>query len=250
MNKLSNGATIIVVDTNEKFHTLEDWELAIGNNDYIGTPELQKELISIRGRNGVLDISEALTGHQNYTSREISITLGGIRSPEHWDYVISTLRNKINGRIIKLIFDNDPKFYWQGRCEISGFDRMRSLGTFELTIPNADPYKYTVQAFNEDWVWDPFSFTEESVTTMKKTHTITSETKIIIPKGYRPVVPVIEVYSIATYLTVRKNENGRIINLKMGENEIPQIMVNGSEETTLIFNGSGEFAVNFRGASL
>lgn len=250
MNKLSNGATIIVVDTNEKFHTLEDWELAIGNNDYIGTPELQKELISIRGRNGVLDISEALTGRPNYTSREISITLGGIRSREHWDSVMSAFRNKINGRIIKLIFDNDQKYYWYGRCEISDFDRMQSLGSFVLSIPNADPYKYEVQSYNEDWIWDPFTFTEDSMTTSKKSYTITGTTKIVIPKGVESVVPIIEVQKIDTYLAVRKSTNERYFDLKLGENEIPQIMVNGPEEVEMIFEGKGTFAVNFRGISL
>lgn len=33
MNVLTNGATIEVVATGERYHTLTDWGLAIGNND-------------------------------------------------------------------------------------------------------------------------------------------------------------------------------------------------------------------------
>ena len=36
MDAITNGATIEIVATGERFHTLNDWGLAIGNNDYIG----------------------------------------------------------------------------------------------------------------------------------------------------------------------------------------------------------------------
>lgn len=249
MNALTNGAKIIVYATNEEFHTLDDWGLAIGNNNYIGDPQQHLDYISVKGRNGLLDVSEALTGRPTYSNREINVSLGGIRNRTNWDTVISDLRNKIDGKQIKLIFDNDPSFYWFGRCHIEGFDRMRDLGTFNLSIPQADPYKYNVQAFNEDWLWDPFNF-ETSVVTDASEHTVDGHLEILIPYGTMPVSPTIIVTDIVGGLTVQKYGDSRIIELKLGENKVYSITVNDEKESILMFDGQGTFSINYRGGSL
>lgn len=248
-NVLTNGVKITIASTNEEFHSLDDWGLAIGNNNYIGEPQQHTDFISVKGRNGLLDISEALTGHPTYSSRAIQVQLGGIRQRENWDAVISDFRNKIEGKIIKLTFDNDPTYYWYGRCHIEGFDRMRSLGTFTLSIPNADPYKYDVVAFNEDWLWDPFNFETGHVTDASE-YTITHHTEIFIPSGLMPVSPTIIVTNINSYLTVQKYGDARVIDLKLGENKIYAITVNDSSESILMFEGDGTFSINYRGGSL
>ena len=249
MNELTNGATIIIAATNEQFHTLNDWGLAIGNNNYIGEPEQHLDFISVKGRNGLLDISEALTGRPTYSSRPISVSLGGIRNRHDWDAIISDFRNKIEGKIIKLIFDNDPTYYWIGRCHITGYDRMRNLGQFNLEIPNADPYKYDVVAFNEDWLWDPFNF-ETGIVTEAKEYTITGHTEITIPSGLMPVAPTIIVTNINTFLTVQKYGESRVVDLSLGENKVYAITVNDTSESILVFEGNGKFSINYRGGSL
>lgn len=246
---LTNGAKITIASTNEVFHTIDDWNLAIGNNNYIGQPQQHTDFISVKGRNGLLDISEALTGHPTYSSREIRVLLGGKRIPSDWDIVISELRNKIEGKQIKLTFDNDPSHYWYGRCHIEGFDRMRELGTFELTIPNADPYKYNVQEFNEDWLWDSFNFDTDYVTEETE-YTIAEHTEITIPSGEMPVSPTIIVTNIDTFLTVQKYGESRVIDLTLGENKVYAITINDEKESILMFEGEGTFSINFRGGSL
>ena len=249
MNKLTNGATITIASTNEQFHTYNDWGLLIINNNYIGDPEQNLDFVSVRGRNGLLDISEALTSRPTYKSRPIKIELGGIRERNNWDAVISDFRNKIEGQIIKLTFDNDPSYYWYGRCHIEGFDRVRRVGTFTLSIPKADPYKYNVQEFNEDWLWNPFNF-ETDYITEETEHTITGHTEITLPRGNMPVSPTIIVTNINTYLTVQKYGESRVIDLKLGENKVYAITVNDDFESILIFEGDGTFSINYRGGSL
>lgn len=248
-NVLTNGVKIIIASTNEEFHSLDDWGFAIGNNNYISEPQQHTDFISVKGRNGLLDISEALTGHPTYSSRKIQVELGGIRTPKNWDGVISDLRNKIEGKQIKLIFDNDPGYFWFGRCHIEGFDRMRSLGTFTLTIPYADPYKYSCMEFNEDWLWDPFNFDTDYVTEEVE-HTISAHTEITIPSGEMPVSPTIIVTNINTYLTVQKYGDARVIDLALGENKVYAITINDDKESILMFEGNGTFSINFRGGSL
>lgn len=245
----TNGATITVASTNVTYHTFDDWGLILTNNNYIGDPEQNLDFISVKGRNGLLDISEALTGRPTYKSREIKLELGAFKDRNNWDSIISDLRNKIEGKQIKLTFDNDLAYYWIGRCHIEGFDRMREMGTFTITIPNADPYKYNVVAFNEDWLWDPFNF-ETGYVTEATEHTITSHTEISIPAGLMPVSPTIIVTNIVDYLTVQKYGDARVINLTLGENKVYAITVNDTDESILMFEGNGTFSINYRGGSL
>ena len=249
MSNFTNGATITIATTNEQFHTYNDWGLLIVNNNYIGDPEQNLDFVSVKGRNGLLDISEALTSRPSYKSRPISIKFSAIRERNNWDAIISDFRNKIEGQIIKLTFDNDPAYYWYGRCHIEGFDRVRRVGTFTLNIPKADPYKYKVQAFNEDWLWDSFNFDTDYITEATE-HTITGHTEITLPKGNMPVSPTIIVTNINTFLTVQKYGNLRVIDLKLGENKIYAITINDDSESILMFEGDGTFSINYRGGSL
>lgn len=137
---ISNGVTIIV--NNNSYHSFNDFGLAIGNNNCIGAPEVETHYIDIPGMNGFLDLTETIAGHVVYTSREIKIDFGGQYTRADWDARISTFRNLFHGKIVKVIFDNDPNYYYTGRAFVEDFDRFRELGTFSFVIPKAEPFKY------------------------------------------------------------------------------------------------------------
>ena len=137
---ISNGVTIIV--NNNSYHSFNDFGLAIGNNNCIGAPEVETHYVDIPGMNGFLDLTETIAGHVVYTSREIKIDFGGQYTRADWDARISTFRNLFHGKIVKVIFDNDPNYYYTGRAFIEDFDRFRELGTFSFVIPKAEPFKY------------------------------------------------------------------------------------------------------------
>lgn len=241
--------TIVLSKTNESYHSYDDLGLIITNACSISTPEINSDYISVKGRNGVLDISEALTGRVTYKSRHIAVNFAGVEKDSDWDSRISDLRNLIDGQIVKLIFDNDPAYYWYGRCQLIDFKREGTCGRFTLDIPYADPYKYDMVAFNEDWLWDPFNFETGRVTEATE-HTITGHTEIDLPSGMMPVSPTIIVTNINTFLTIQKYGDTRVIDLNLGENKIYAITINDSSESKLIFEGNGTFSVNYRGGSL
>lgn len=143
MDALTNGVTI-VADDGTSYHSFTDFGLAIGNNNYIEAPEYDTYYVEVPGRDGLLDLTEMITGRPTYRTREINIELGGMGDPNTWDAKISQLRNLFHGHVVKLIFDNDPTYYWTGRAEIIDYDRFRNLGTFTLAIPQADPFKYAL----------------------------------------------------------------------------------------------------------
>ena len=75
MDAITNGATIEIVATGERFHTLNDWGLAIGNNDYIGDVEQENYYVDVPGADGFLDFSEAITGRRIFKN---------VRSASSW----------------------------------------------------------------------------------------------------------------------------------------------------------------------
>ena len=248
MEALTNGLRIEVISNGNTYHTLKDWGMAVGNNNYIGDPEQETNYVDIPGSSTFLDLSEALTGAPVYKSRPISVELGGKRQRMEWDKVISDLRNKVHGRECKIIFDNDINHYWKGRVYIEGFDRARELGTLKLNIPKAEPYKYDVQSSSEPWLWDTFSFIDGVIRTIEK-QIVDGEVSITIPKGNMITSPVFIASNIASS-EFKVSDGANTYTLINGRNRFPKIKVCGETEVTLTFRGTGEVVIDYRGGSL
>lgn len=245
---MTNGITIYVEDTGKTYHTVDDWNLGLGNNNYIGDPEMETTYISIPGRDGLIDVSEAISGRRVYKKRELAFELGGIHPHWNWDATISGMRNNIEGRVCRLTLDNDAEYYWRGRVFIQGFDRFRSLGTFTLAVPNADPYKYDILSSTEPWLWDPFNF-ETGEIIQQEAHVIVGSDTITIPHGHMPITPDLVVSDkISGTFTV--TFDGTTYELVTGSNKIPAIMVGGDDDVVLTFMGTATVQIVYRGGSL
>ncbi|MBP5309638.1 MAG: phage tail family protein [Lachnospiraceae bacterium] len=249
MSKLNyNAVTIKVEGTDYEFHTLNDWSAYVQNSDCIGDPVQYTRYIEIPGRNGLLDVSEVISGRQIYTSRPLKIVLAGIREKADWDSVISDFRNKINGRICQFIFDNDPGYFWRGRVAIKNFSSVLSRGSFEIDIPTADPYKYAINSSTDPWLWDPFNF-ETGVITYIGAITIVGSGSITLPHGYMATSPDI-IVSNKTSGTFTVTYDGDTYELNVGKNRIPSIIVGGDEDVTLTFTGNARVEIVYRSGSL
>ena len=172
---LFNGATIKIEGTNTSYHTYDDWGLYITNTDCIGEPEQYTKYIEVPGRDGLVDLSEAISGRQVYKKRDIKINLSGSKNKTTWASTISTIRNAINGKICQITFDDDTLYYWRGRVTIKDFSSALNLGKFTISLPDADPYKYS-----------------ETETTEGPT-TISGSGNVTVAKGNMPACPTITV---------------------------------------------------------
>lgn len=248
MNELTYGISIYVEDTQQTYHTLDDWGLGLGNNNYIGDPEMETTYIQIPGRSGLLDATEAISGRRVYKKRQLAFQLGGKRGRLNWDSVISSLRNNVNGRVCRLILDNDKSFFWRGRVYIENFDRFRELGTFTLAVPTADPYKYSVLTSAEPWLWDPFNFETDMITYVGAV-TVTGTKTVTIPRGHMPTCPEL-VVSDKTSGTFSVTYDGTTYELSTGSNKVPSILVGGDQDVDLTFAGTAKVEIVYRSGSL
>lgn len=124
-------------------HTLRDWGAAITNSDLVTVPDANLTYLEVPGRNGRLDLSEVLTGDVTYANRTIKLILAGSVSIATWVERCKHIFNSYHGRMVKVIFDDDPSHYYQGRASVSDPQRVRNGGQFSLTV-DADPFRYDV----------------------------------------------------------------------------------------------------------
>ena len=243
------GATIEVVSTGAKYHTWHDWGLTVTNGAPIGDPEQETNYITVPGRSNLLDASEALTGDVVFKGRPINMQMAICGNPLMFDHVVSQIRNKVDGRKVKITFDNDRSHYWLGRINIKDNARTSRLGAFTLSA-YVDAYKHDVASSQEKLRWDDMNFLTDCLRYIGEL-TITGSYVLEIPKGDHAVVPTIEVSNITSQtLTMSVVGTGKSYTLVSGTNRFPDLKVCGPEDVTLSFGGSAKVTLTYRGESL
>lgn len=224
MRSISNGAEITRLDTGESWHTLRDWGLAMERGSVIGLPVVETHYVRVPGRPGLLDYAEVLTGAPVYTERPITMTLGGRR--QDWPEFLHELTHKLHGRRVRLVFDDLRGYYWEGRAELSDFDRLRQLGHFTLALPHADPYGCAVAE------------TEVNLS-------VDDEAAVLVKAGPAPFHVGVRVLDIPASGQLRVDVPGQRYGLAVGENTGFRPFVT-EEDLTLNFVGSGTVCVHWR----
>lgn len=126
--------------TFDGIHT-DSWGLILTDAE-IGLPEVKTSTVSIPGADGVLDLTEALTGAVCYGNRELKLTFETTAkySGSSWAELLSTLSAALHGQRKSIVFDDDPDWAYQGRCTIDTFETSRYHQTVVIRC-DCDPYK-------------------------------------------------------------------------------------------------------------
>ena len=244
---LFNACRFTVESNNKSFHTYEDWNLYISNTKCIGNPEQYTNYVEVPGRNGRLDMSEALTGRPTYLGRTLTIELSGARPKTMWDAIISYFRNHINGRVCRITFDNDMSYFWRGRVHVDDFESVMTLGKFTVKV-DAEPYKYSILQSSDPWLWDPFNFQTDMIT-YQGAWNISGTKTVTIPKGTMPTSPTFVVSNLSGS-SIAMSCNGQNYTLGSGSNNFPGVIVNGDDDTELTFTGTATVQIVYRSGSL
>lgn len=221
---------------------LSTYRMALANRHCVQPPVPKTIYQDIPGADGSLDLSTAIAGRIIYERRAITLNFGCGYPMDKWPEVFSEVLQNFHGREGKLIFDDDPMYYYAGRMTVSEYSRARTLGTFTISV-NADPYKYELTASDEDWLWDPFSF-EKGIIRDYKELEVTGSLSLAVPGTQRWVIPEI---TVSTAMTV--SYDGKDYELKQGTNKIYDIIIKEGENP-LMFTGTGTVTISYRGGIL
>ena len=105
-------------------------------------PTVKKDMVEIPGRNGALDMTEALTGVPTYNNRSLSFSFVGDGSRAKVLELIDTLL-LYHGQHITIVVDDLEGWTYEGRAEVSYVDHYHYV-EFELVV-DAQPFRYSAE---------------------------------------------------------------------------------------------------------
>lgn len=192
----------------------------------VSEPEIYEEKIKVPGRNGLLDMSEALTGEPIYQNRKLQATfdLYG-ENAETLEDKKSSICNFMHGKAVRIVYDKDPDYYYEGRMSVKAHQKNKLYFSVELT---AD-----IQ---------PFKLKHEK--TIVST-TVSGSSKVICPNIRMSVVP-----EITTNADFELSFGDYVANINdAGTYMIPDIkFTEGNNE--IICSGNGTIAFSYQEGSL
>lgn len=138
-------------------NTWDDWHIVPSSRPVIAPPSVKTKTIDIPGSNGLLDLSESLTGYPTYNNREGSFEFIVMNDYKEWYQAYSDIMDYLHGQEMTAILEDDKEYYYKGRFSVNEW---RSEADYSrITIDyNVEPYKLLNRTSLEDWKWDPFNF--------------------------------------------------------------------------------------------
>ena len=223
-------------------HSYDDFGLLLQSRVDVGTPAVKANTVDIKGGDGVIDLSDALTGHVFFDNRKIVCNFIVIDAREKWSAIYSKLLNYFHGEKMKIIIDDDRLFYYLGRVGVNEWKSSKTAATIVVEI-DAEPYKYDLQPSDGLWEWDIFDFENGIINELGNLEINGTDTITVIGRK-KTFVPTI---TSNAEMTVKFK--GKSYNIAIGNNKIFDIeIVEG--ENLLTFTGTGTITISYIGGEL
>ena len=211
-----------VIFNNEK-SAYYDWNIVLTKAD-IPFPSVKTSSVDIKGANGILDLSEVLTGDVCYGNRDIKLTFAMMDDRDYYS-TMTDIANYLHGKKVTLKLTNDDEYFYSGRTVISMCEY--SYGKSSLVIKmSADPFKYSVTESN--------AFVN-----------LNNETKsLVLPNKRMRVAPTLVVTG-----SVTMTFEGKTYTLQAGEQQLLNFVLSEGNNT-VSFSGTGSVKITYRQGAL
>ena len=190
----------------------------------ISPPVVKTTTIDIPGRDGKLDITEALTGRVAYEDREISFVFRVPNPKEEWANIYSDVLNRLHGKRMEIVLDDDPDYFYAGRISIDEFATSRSLAEIGVKCIVAPKKTYK--------------------TPVSRTVAVSGTKTMEVTNNGLPTVPI-----ITTDKEMDVSFGGVAYHILPGKNKIFDIFI-PEGKSKLIFSGTGNVTVEYKVQSL
>ena len=153
----------------------------------ISPPEVKTYLVSVPGRSGSLDFTEALTdGQPAYDDRQLTITMYCFAEDEQLPKMEAACRNALHGQKLNIVLDCDPEYYYRGRLSVDWVSEDNiDIATITATC---DPYKYKLSSTVKEFdVSGSLSVTLQN-DRMPTVPTVTTDAEITVQFGESTIV--------------------------------------------------------------
>ena len=130
-------------------NTWTDWHLVPSSRPVINPPKPKVQYVDIPGADGSIDLTESLAGRPVYSDREGSldfIVLNDFNVDNYnynWIDVYTDIMRYLHGRRMKMVLEDDPNYYYEGRFEVNSWKSDANNSTIAIDY-HLSPYKYEV----------------------------------------------------------------------------------------------------------
>ena len=222
-------------------HSYNDFGLILSSK-VISPPEPKLYEVEVPLYDGSIDLTQAVTDEVKYKNRKITLNFSVIDHRSTWLEKISAIQNYLQGQRLKIIFDEDPYFYYIGRVSVDDWKTNKNIGSLVI-VATVEPYKYSVNSSAVDWEWDIFDF-EQGIINETGELIVSGERSITLICSKKRMFPT---FTASNAMTV--TFDGETYNLKAGSQKIYDIFfVEGKNE--MIFKGNGTVTIDYTWGSL
>ena len=123
-------------------HSYDDLRLILESKE-LGAPEVKVNKIDIPGADSALDLTDFF-GEPKYDDVKHKFQFTSIEPQETFLTQFSAIKNAIHGKKVRIILDDDPSFFYMGRCFVSSFTNAKGIGTVSVEC-ECEPYKYKLE---------------------------------------------------------------------------------------------------------
>lgn len=120
-------------------HTYRDLGLILGKKE-IGSPAVKENKVDIPGADGSLDMTE-YHGEPKYENVKHKFEFSAAVPPDESLALFSRVKNALHGKKHRIILDDDPAFFYVGRCHVSSYTDEKGIGKLSIEC-DCEPYKY------------------------------------------------------------------------------------------------------------
>ena len=198
-----------------ELHSYRDLKLILIEKE-IGAPLVKTKLIEIEGADGSIDLTDFF-GEPKYGDVTHKFTFNTIVPWNDFLSQYSTVKNALHGKKLRIILDDDPSYYYVGRCYVSSFTNEKNIGTISVECV-CEPYKYKA---------------ERTVITMAVNGTV----DVVLTNSRKRAVPTITTNAPMTFIFGEHSVSNTI-----GTFVIPELeLTEGDNIITLSGNGTVSF---------
>jgi len=200
------------------FHSYRDLRLILSEKE-IGAPSVKTKLVEIEGADGSIDYTDFFDGPK-YGDVTHKFTFSTIVPRSDFLTQYSEVKNALHGQKLRIVLDDDPGFYYVGRCYVSSFTDEKGIGKITVEC-ECEPYKYKL---------------EKTVVTKA----VNGTEVIALTNGRKRAVPEITITTDTSLNIVFQEIN--IWDLGSGSYTLPDLeLVAGANEVTVTGTGSISF---------
>lgn len=121
------------------YHSWNDFQLILKPKE-IASPAIKSRKLEIEGADSDIDYTDFF-GEAKFENVVHTFDFSTIVPQSEFVALFSRIKNALHGKKMRIILDDDPSFYYWGRCSVSTFTTSKGVGEVSVEC-DCEPYKY------------------------------------------------------------------------------------------------------------